>query len=191
MSYPLDVDGKPSKKQPIIISNVPKYKMLKNSLYNPRSNDYYSDLKSDSHLRPICKSGAFTSCLSKHPYTIEDGVYKSTAPDDNPFLLDGSYNEYRRQSQIDLNLATPFSKPPINPSGIVDNSIGSILEYNYFKQSSDTPFIKCIADHGSNIGDPLCCNQKGKINDTKYICPEEVPICKGYSASDKVYGYCT
>lgn len=169
------------------VINVPKIQLLKDSLYNPNTNDYYSDLKTGSKPRPVCKSGRFTSCLSSPPFTIENGKYVATS---DPLLtIDASYNQYRRQSQIDLTMDTPFSAPLENTSGIIDN--GPLLESNYFKsQKGETPFIKCIADYGTNIGDPLCCNQEGNLKDTKYICPQEVPTCKGYSSQDNAYGFC-
>jgi hypothetical protein len=115
---------------------------------------------------------------------MKNGKY---VPTSDPLTLDASYN--RSQSQTDLFAKTPFSEPPVNPSGIIDRD--SLLEYNHFTpRPTETPFIKCIANNGSNIGDPLCCNQPGTLKDTKYICPQEVPTCMGYSATDNVYGYC-
>ena len=77
-----------------------------------------------------------------------------------------------------------------NPSGIIDKS--NILEYNYYdNQIESTPFIKCIADNGTNIGDDVCCEQKDKLKNTQYICPKEVPNCKGYSKDENIYGICT
>ena len=174
---------------PLNITNIPKKSLLKDSLYNEKTNSYYSDLTSSNSLRPVCKSGRFTSCLSKPPYTIDNGIYVSTT---DPLTIDGSYNMYRKQSQIDLKFKYPFSDTPNNPSGIIDND--NLLQYNHFTQSESSgssPFIKCIANYGSSVGDPLCCNQKGKIPSTKNICPQEVPTCVGYSISDNIYGYCT
>jgi hypothetical protein len=179
---------KPMNDDSTIIKNVPKTALLKDSLYNPKTNDYYSNLKSGIQTgRPICKSGTFTSCLSSAPFSIKNGEY---VPEKDPLVLDASYNKYRKQSQIDLLTNTPFSSPGVNPSGIIDNS--NLLEYNYFtSKDKEAPFIKCIANFGSKVGDPLCCNQIGTLKDTKRICPEEVPTCNGYSVSDNVYGYCS
>ena len=167
----------------ITVSSVPKTALLKNSLYNSKTNDYYSNLKTGSYPRPVCKSGAFTSCLSSPPFTMNNGKYISTK---DPLLtVDSLYKASEIQKQNDFN--QPFTAPPLNPSGIIDGPI----ESNYFGQNDpSTPFIKCIANYGSNIGDPLCCNQSGTIKDTKYICPEEVPVCNGYSKQDNTYGYC-
>jgi hypothetical protein len=169
-----------------IIQNVPKIALLKDSLYNSKTNDYYSNLGSGSKKRPICKSGTFTSCLSSAPFSIKNGEYVS---ENDPLVLDGSYNKHKEQSQINLS-ETPFSSAGVNPSGIVDDS--NLLQYNYFtSKDKESPFIKCIANYGSKIGDPLCCNQPGSLKDTKRICPEEVPNCIGYSASDNIFGYCS
>lgn len=174
----------------IDIENVPKTALLKNSLYNKKSKDYYSDLKTGSHKRPVCKSGRFTSCLSSSPFTIENGMYVTKDPSLTLYTDGSDPNMKRSIYNRDNNLIakTPFSEPPVNTSGIIDNADIALLEYNYFNSQSNTPFVKCIADYGSSIGDPLCCNQKGYVEDTKYICPEEVPTCRGYS--DNAYGYC-
>lgn len=168
----------------IKVSNVPKVALLKDSLYNPITNDYYNDLKTGSYPRPVCKSGSFTSCLSSPPFTMNNGKYVSTS---DPILnVDSSSKTSQIQRQNDFN--QPFSAPLVNPSGIYDGPI----ESNYFSDNqTSTPFIKCIANYGSNIGDPLCCNQKGALPDTRYVCPQEVPRCSGYSANDNTYGYCS
>ena len=172
----------------ISVPNVPKRVLLKNSLYNPKTNDYYNNLKTGSYPRPVCKSGSFTSCLSSPPFTMYNGEYVSI--NDPTISIDASYNESINQRQTQFDFNTPFSKAPVNPSGILDND--TVLEFNYFNsETGESPFIKCIADHGSNIGDPLCCNQPGNVTDTKYICPQEVPICSGYSKDDNTYGYCS
>jgi hypothetical protein len=117
---------------------------------------------------------------------MNNGKYVSTT---DPILsVDSLYKASEIQKQNDFT--QPFTAAPVNPSGIYDGPI----ESNYFSQnqtSSSSPFIKCIANYGSNIGDPLCCNQKGTLADTKYICPQEVPICSGYSKDDNIYGYCS
>lgn len=169
------------------LKNIPKPALLKDSLYNPKTNNYYSDLKSGIKTgRPVCKSGKFTSCLSSAPFSIKNGEY---VPEKDPLMLDASYNKYRKSSQIDLLSNSPFSSPGVNPSGIIDES--NLLQYNYFtSKNRESPFIKCIANYGSKVGDPLCCNQTGTLKDTKRICPEEVPTCTGYSSVDNIYGYC-
>jgi hypothetical protein len=188
-TYTVKINGDTT--NPFSFLNVPKSALLKNSLYNKKGNDYYSDLKTGSHKRPVCKSGRFTSCLSSPPFSIKNGVYVSESDPSLSFYTDGSDPNMERklQSQNSSISYTPFVDPPINPSGIIDTDT-TLLEYNYFKTGKETPtpFIKCIADHGSNIGDPLCCNQTGYVEDTKYICPQEVPICRGYS--ENTYGYC-
>ena len=46
------------------------------------------------------------------------------------------------------------------------------------------------ASFGSNIGDPLCCEQPGVVQNTKFICPSELPSCMGYKCGES-WGKCT
>jgi hypothetical protein len=51
---------------------------------------------------------------------------------------------------------------------------------------------KCVADFGTNLGDDLCCGQKGVLQYSayKYICPESKPTCSNYIC-DEQYGTCS
>ena len=49
--------------------------------------------------------------------------------------------------------------------------------------------IKCLADNGAEIGDNVCCNQKGVVQNTIYNCPSEFPKCIGYKCGEN-WGYC-
>jgi hypothetical protein len=40
--------------------------------------------------------------------------------------------------------------------------------------------IKCVANYDTPIGTKVCCGQPGNIENTKYVCPKEKPICKDY-----------
>ena len=35
--------------------------------------------------------------------------------------------------------------------------------------------IKCLANYGTNVGEDLCCGQTGVLQNTEYVCPEEMP----------------
>uniref|UniRef100_A0A6C0ETX1 Uncharacterized protein n=1 Tax=viral metagenome TaxID=1070528 RepID=A0A6C0ETX1_9ZZZZ len=156
--------------------------LIKDSLFNIYSNDYYSDLTTGTHPRPKCKGGVFTSCSSKPPFTISNGVYVPTMDS-----MDVSYTQ-QESELIKTQGQDVFNNT--NPSGIIDKS--NILEYNYFDtQLVSNPFIKCIADNGTNIGENVCCGQDDTLKNTKYICPQEVPNCKGYSKDENIYGICT
>jgi len=158
--------------------------LIKDSLFNIYANDYYSDLTSGSHTRPICKKGVFTSCLASPPFTIENGVYVPTSNS-----LDISYGQNKIINKEKINGTDMFNQT--NPSGIIDKS--NILEYNYYDttQLESNPFIKCVADNGTQLGQSLCCGQNDTLKNTNYICPEEVPTCKGYSKDENIYGICT
>ena len=40
--------------------------------------------------------------------------------------------------------------------------------------------IKCAANYDTPLGNEVCCGQPGNIENTKYICPKEKPICTEY-----------
>jgi hypothetical protein len=50
--------------------------------------------------------------------------------------------------------------------------------------------IKCIADFGTNIGDPLCCGQEGVLQDTRYVCPNTLKKCSNFKCGS-AFGTCS
>ena len=52
-----------------------------------------------------------------------------------------------------------------------------------------TDTIKCIADFDTNIGDKLCCGQKGVLKNTRYVCPENKPTCGNFKCGTN-FGEC-
>jgi len=40
--------------------------------------------------------------------------------------------------------------------------------------------FKCNADSGSKLGDKMCCNQRGRLQNLSHICPVDYPKCAGY-----------
>ena len=50
--------------------------------------------------------------------------------------------------------------------------------------------IKCLAHFGTKVGDPLCCGQTGVLQNTDYVCPQELPTCAGYQCGSQ-WGVCT
>ena len=49
--------------------------------------------------------------------------------------------------------------------------------------------IKCVANYGSNPGDPKCCGQKGVVTQDDKVCPKELPVCSGYKCGEQ-WGVC-
>ena len=49
--------------------------------------------------------------------------------------------------------------------------------------------VKCAADFGTIIGEKVCCGQPGMLSNNEYVCPEELPTCKGYEMN-KQWGTC-
>jgi hypothetical protein len=50
--------------------------------------------------------------------------------------------------------------------------------------------IKCIADFGTSIGDPLCCGQSGVLQDTRYVCPNTLQKCSNFKCGS-AFGTCS
>jgi len=49
--------------------------------------------------------------------------------------------------------------------------------------------IKCIADFGTSVGDPLCCGQEGVLQDTRYVCPNTLKKCQNFKCGS-AFGKC-
>jgi hypothetical protein len=49
--------------------------------------------------------------------------------------------------------------------------------------------IKCIADFGTSVGDPLCCGQDGVLQDTRYVCPNTMKKCQHFKCGS-AFGTC-
>jgi hypothetical protein len=51
---------------------------------------------------------------------------------------------------------------------------------------------KCIANHGTKVGDSLCCGQKGVLQKyaTKYVCSKSAPTCSNFVCGES-YGTCS
>jgi len=49
--------------------------------------------------------------------------------------------------------------------------------------------IKCIADFGTSVGDPLCCGQEGVLQDTRYVCPNTLRKCSNFRCGS-AFGTC-
>ena len=49
--------------------------------------------------------------------------------------------------------------------------------------------IKCIADFGTDIGDPLCCGADGVLQNTKYVCPSNLKTCRNFKCGS-AFGNC-
>uniref|UniRef100_A0A6C0D1F8 Uncharacterized protein n=1 Tax=viral metagenome TaxID=1070528 RepID=A0A6C0D1F8_9ZZZZ len=56
---------------------------------------------------------------------------------------------------------------------------------------SKTTKGKCIADYGTNVGDSLCCGQKGVLQKyaSDYVCPKSTPTCSNFVCGQS-YGTC-
>jgi hypothetical protein len=72
------------------------------------------------------------------------------------------------------------------------NSQFEIDDCNALNQPDTTDSsTRCIANFGTNVGDPLCCGQKGVLQNyaSDYVCPKNKPTCSNYVCGGP-YGTC-
>jgi hypothetical protein len=73
----------------------------------------------------------------------------------------------------------------ILPSSIVSSTTTSKI----YPPTDCNAKIPCVADFGTDIGDKLCCGQKGVLQNTKNICPSTKPKCTNFDCKTQL-GYC-
>jgi hypothetical protein len=52
------------------------------------------------------------------------------------------------------------------------------------------PGVACAASHGTPLGGPLCCGQRGVVNEARQVCPRAQPLCDGFRQGLRM-GRCT
>lgn len=111
-------------------------------------------------------------------------------------------NYLNSTNEVDIDLSKNVYRKSDSIKDIYDTSGNNLLNTILSKISVlstkiddmkkiDVPIenIKCIADFGTNIGDPLCCGQSGILTDTKYVCPANYSKCESMKCGSK-YGTC-
>ena len=130
----------------------------------------------------------FTSPYTTIPMTISGEyvlLYKDT----------GEYNKIKRCFLTDNpnccdndssngNTNTTNGNTNTNTNGNTNTTNGNT---NTTTNGND---IKCLADNGASVGDPLCCGQDGVLQNTNYNCPSEYPKCIGYKCGE-TWGKCS
>jgi len=92
----------------------------------------------------------------------------------------------------------PFDNVPFEVSGnsltisdeIQDTATAATQTSTTDDSDSTMSNVKCLADNGAVVGDPLCCGQDGVVQNTKYNCPSEYPHCIGYKCGE-TWGKCS
>lgn len=118
--------------------------------------------------------------------------------------------DYNRDSKRKLECASlendsrPGSEPPptSNPlesallawfnaqtTGGTSNQTSNSTTSGSNSNSRSSDAIKCIADFGTEKGEPLCCGQTGVLQSTKYVCPNTLPYCSDFKCGSK-FGTC-
>jgi hypothetical protein len=160
----------------ILIQNVsPDNLSLTSNNYSLALGKSLSEVNKFEYPRPVCKKGSFTTCSAKPPFTIKDGKYIPTT--------------FNIESVV-KNIPTKKDANVVDVSHKKEDT--NVVASNYYdgNEIPNTPFLKCIADFGTNIGDKLCCGVNDTLKNTKFVCAESQPYCKGYVPGTQ-YGICT
>lgn len=148
----------------------------------------------------------------KEKLVNDEGILKESTDDltrygDLLTLLQGNlndvrdnYSEYVRThpgATTTVGGTTYGTEGPTPTTGNTNTGTNDPASYNstYDVSGSEPTGVsstkaKCIADFGTNIGDPLCCGQGGTLQNTKYVCPNNQPTCSGYKCGSN-FGTCS
>ena len=123
----------------------------------------------------------FTSPYTTIPMTISGEyvlLYKDT----------GDYNKIKRCFLTDNPNCCDNDSSNGNANNSANGNTNTTTNGNT-NTSANGNDIKCLADNGASVGDPLCCGQDGVLQNTKYNCPSEYPKCMGYKCGE-TWGKC-
>jgi len=157
----------------------------------------------------LCDNNKRVECRGNFQYNMNTSRldWKTPTSREIPFNYSDTYKGFTvPYSYVPVDICNNYMNFYDNSNNILDsiNKCNMLLndEESYkcvnaiFKDKSESKnsskeLTKCIANYGSNVGDPLCCGQKGVLQKsaTKYVCPSSSPTCSGYTCSG-TYGTC-
>lgn len=133
------------------------------------------------------------------PYTLSDGVtnvgytYGETCDDNTTSVSCSGTSAFSKFYGPFEDLPAVFQVSGNNL--LISDEMPTIYDNNVDEEDSaktdvsDTS-LKCLANNGAVVGDPLCCGQEGVVQNTKYNCPSEYPHCIGYKCGE-TWGKCS
>jgi len=169
-----------------------------------KENDDYTGGKTYSSE---CSDSTQASCKNnfQHDYSIEYLDWKTPTARQISFPFSDQYKGF----------TVPYSYVPVDISGnyiefydsngkLIDSMHKcEMLQTKYLtdqcydvlnpkQKTTTTTSQKCIANYDTNIGDKLCCGQKGVLQKyaSKYVCPISKPTCSGFVCGES-YGTCS
>ena len=178
--------------------------------YNNADLEFVEDYKFGKTYKAKCTDGKNVICNNKMRSDDVDSI--------NLFQLDTETKEKIEDSEIQypesdnmIGFTKPLSYTPLDlsnqdfmiyykPTGDAlktnrcllfgpENCIQGNLDDTGDKECPKGPELKCLANYGTKVGDPLCCGQTGVLQNTDYVCPEEIPHCTGYKCGSQ-WGTC-
>ena len=120
----------------------------------------------------------------------EESKYNGfTNPFDNlPLEFNGENNEYLI---INKDTSVKYSSCLLYHDSVkcglgAQDALSSVPEH---QPGDDLNKLSCNANYGSKVGEPLCCEQTGVVQNNSRKCPHELPVCSGFVCG-KQWGKC-
>ena len=179
--------------------------------YNNAELEFVEDYNFGKTYKAKCSDGEPVICNNKMRSTDIDSINLFQYDKENKEKVEGSDIQYPESDKM-IGFTKPLSYTPVDLSNqdfmIYYKPNGDALKTNRCllfgpekciqgnleddsndKECPNAPELKCLANHGTKIGDPLCCGQTGVLQNTDYVCPEELPHCTGYKCGSQ-WGTC-
>ena len=177
--------------------------------YDNAKLEFIEDYKFGKTYKAKCSDGENVICNSKMRSTDVNSINLFQLDKENKEKVEGSEIQYPESDKM-IGFTKPLSYTPVDlsnqdfmiyykPNGDALKTDRCLLfgpekciQGNLEIASTECPSgpeLKCLANYGTKIGDPLCCDQTGVLQNTEYVCPEELPHCTGYKCGSQ-WGTC-
>lgn len=160
----------------------------------------------------LCNDDTYAECKNFVKYMHEDELISWTTPTAREISFPFS-NKYKGfsipydESYIPVDITGNYVNFYDSSKNLLDNvnkcellnSQSETDQCNYAlnpkpptTMTTTTGPAKCIANHGTNIGESLCCGQKGVLQHyaSEYVCPSSKPTCSDFVCGES-YGTCS
>jgi hypothetical protein len=162
--------------------------------------DKYTDISFTYPVNIDTNYKGFTTAYSQHdvsyvPFNVNNGklyfsIYDLEKKDFDRYTTNICLATDSKDNCDKLGKVFEEEKEKNNVSGEDgNNNTDNKNEEKESKCGASEGTIKCLANYGTNVGEDLCCGQTGVLQNTEYVCPEEMPNCKGFTCGS-TFGYC-
>lgn len=153
----------------------------------------------------LCNDGNYAECKNFVKYMDEDELmnWKTPTAREITFPFSDKYKGFTipySKSYIPVDIIGNYvnfydsSKnllDNVNKCELLNSQTETDLCNSALRPKSSTT-TKCVADYGTNVGDSLCCGQKGVLQHyaSQYVCPSSKPTCSNFECGES-YGTCS